>query len=161
MFGVPSPTPYDLNFEIFGFPVRVAPWFWVAALVLSGGGGATPLSVFAFAAALFISILIHELGHTFAFRYYGQNSHIVLYHFGGLAVPTGRSWNSARSANNPWNQIVISAAGPLTQMGVAIALAIILRGFGIRATSDLLYICLLYTSPSPRDLSTSRMPSSA
>ena len=25
----------------------------------------------------------------------------------------------------------------------------------------LLYICLLYTSPSPRDLSTSRMPSSA
>ena len=27
--------------------------------------------------------------------------------------------------------------------------------------SDLAYICLLYTSPSPRDLSTSRMPSSA
>ena len=25
----------------------------------------------------------------------------------------------------------------------------------------LIYICLLYTSPSPRDLSTSRMPSSA
>ena len=26
---------------------------------------------------------------------------------------------------------------------------------------DNIYICLLYTSPSPRDLSTSRMPSSA
>ena len=26
---------------------------------------------------------------------------------------------------------------------------------------DTLYFCLLYTSPSPRDLSTSRMPSSA
>ena len=26
---------------------------------------------------------------------------------------------------------------------------------------DHAYICLLYTSPSPRDLSTSRMPSSA
>ena len=26
---------------------------------------------------------------------------------------------------------------------------------------DALYVCLLYTSPSPRDLSTSRMPSSA
>ena len=26
---------------------------------------------------------------------------------------------------------------------------------------DAVYICLLYTSPSPRDLSTSRMPSSA
>ena len=29
------------------------------------------------------------------------------------------------------------------------------------ALTDLLYVCLLYTSPSPRDLSTSRMPSSA
>ena len=27
--------------------------------------------------------------------------------------------------------------------------------------SPVLYFCLLYTSPSPRDLSTSRMPSSA
>ena len=31
---------------------------------------------------------------------------------------------------------------------------------GLRSDSDL-YTCLLYTSPSPRDLSTSRMPSSA
>ena len=31
-------------------------------------------------------------------------------------------------------------------------------GVGVASTS---YICLLYTSPSPRDLSTSRMPSSA
>ena len=29
------------------------------------------------------------------------------------------------------------------------------------ATNELTFICLLYTSPSPRDLSTSRMPSSA
>ena len=31
----------------------------------------------------------------------------------------------------------------------------------IRHQGELHYICLLYTSPSPRDLSTSRMPSSA
>ena len=30
-----------------------------------------------------------------------------------------------------------------------------------KAVSPNLYFCLLYTSPSPRDLSTSRMPSSA
>ena len=29
------------------------------------------------------------------------------------------------------------------------------------STNDIVIVCLLYTSPSPRDLSTSRMPSSA
>ena len=36
---------------------------------------------------------------------------------------------------------------------------------GILSATDIVgyipYVCLLYTSPSPRDLSTSRMPSSA
>ena len=32
---------------------------------------------------------------------------------------------------------------------------------GLAASRTILDICLLYTSPSPRDLSTSRMPSSA
>ena len=31
----------------------------------------------------------------------------------------------------------------------------------LKASDPLLWACLLYTSPSPRDLSTSRMPSSA
>ena len=34
-------------------------------------------------------------------------------------------------------------------------------GLSINATSQDIYLCLLYTSPSPRDVSTSRMPSSA
>ena len=34
-------------------------------------------------------------------------------------------------------------------------------GMGINMDLDHVYFCLLYTSPSPRDLSTSRMPSSA
>ena len=32
---------------------------------------------------------------------------------------------------------------------------------GLKIAAERLSICLLYTSPSPRDLSTSRMPSSA
>ena len=34
-------------------------------------------------------------------------------------------------------------------------------GAATRVSASLFYYCLLYTSPSPRDLSTSRMPSSA
>ena len=35
------------------------------------------------------------------------------------------------------------------------------RAYAIPGGSEEIMICLLYTSPSPRDLSTSRMPSSA
>ena len=41
-------------------------------------------------------------------------------------------------------------------INMAIVLVILCTIFGV-----LLHTCLLYTSPSPRDLSTSRMPSSA
>ena len=33
--------------------------------------------------------------------------------------------------------------------------------FGVGGNAEVLYICLLYTSPSPRDKRQSRMPSSA
>ena len=36
-----------------------------------------------------------------------------------------------------------------------------ISGAAYAAFEDVIYACLLYTSPSPRDLSTSRMPSSA
>ena len=36
-----------------------------------------------------------------------------------------------------------------------------IKGRGVIDENQLVGICLLYTSPSPRDLSTSRMPSSA
>jgi len=60
--------------------------------------------------------------------------------------------------------IVTEAAFLLLLVGVAIYVVILynelvrLRNDNDRAWAN---ICLLYTSPSPRDLSTSRMPSSA
>ena len=83
MLGQPQRTPYDLRFQLFNFPVTVSPWFWLVALII-GGEGATSRGlpgVVSWMLAVFVSILIHELGHTFAFRYFGIPSHIVLYHF--------------------------------------------------------------------------------
>ena len=48
------------------------------------------------------------------------------------------SWDLSEALNNKENVVVIDARSP-----------------------EAYSICLLYTSPSPRDLSTSRMPSSA
>ena len=47
--------------------------------------------------------------------------------------------------------------------GITLGEALVPSDEGVEVISELntIYPCLLYTSPSPRDLSTSRMPSSA
>ena len=61
----------------------------------------------------FVSVLIHELGHTLAFRYFGVPSYIVLTWMGGLAVPgSGNIWGRQSSRSLDSNQqIVVSLAG--------------------------------------------------
>jgi Zn-dependent protease len=81
-----------------------------------------------------LSVLVHELGHALAFRYYGIESHIVLYHMGGLAIPTaGFSFNRSggRRRLTHLDHIVISLAGPGLQFASAILAAAIAYGVGI------------------------------
>ncbi len=144
MLNEPQTTAYDLNFEILGFRVRISPFFWLVAVVLGldlsrgvnslfkalelASPGA-PVLLLIWMAAIFLSILVHELGHALAFNYFGTNSRIVLYHFGGLAIPDSfGAWNAARRRHiGPFEQIVISGAGPAFQLGLALLAA----GIGI------------------------------
>ena len=77
----------------------------------------------------FISILVHELGHAFAMRYYGSNARIVLYLMGGLAIPEA-SWNVRAEKRTSNSQIIISAAGPIAGFLLAAIVigAIVLSG---------------------------------
>lgn len=113
MFQIPPPTRFDLRFSILGFPVRVHPLFWVIALLLGSGGGDLFFIVL-WVIGVFISILIHELGHALAFRRYGQEAEIILHFAGGLAVPqpVGFGMGYARVATTPNQQILIALAGP-------------------------------------------------
>ena len=52
--------------------------------------------------------------------------------------------------------------GQLTSgLSTALPALLVLLRLAVTAAASLVGVCLLYTSPSPRDLSTSRMPSSA
>jgi len=104
----PERTRYDLSFRLFRFPVRIHPWFWVLALLLYGDDGLRAhglLGLVIWVAVVFVSIMVHELGHTLAFRWFGTDSHIVLHAFGGLAIPWSR-------VDGRWRRIIISLAGP-------------------------------------------------
>lgn len=144
MLAEPQPTPYDFHFVCLGFPVRITPFFWVAAAVLGwdyarvlgdqpiadNPGQAAILGMWI--TAVLVSILVHELGHTLAMRYYGLSSSIVLYHFGGLAIPgVGGSWGRIARLHRREDQLLISAAGPAAQIALALVIlgAIHLAGY--------------------------------
>ena len=69
-----------------------------------------------------------------AMRRYGISSYVVLYHFGGLAIPDrGGTFVRSGTFAHPPQQIVISAAGPAAQLllaGIFIA-ALRVSGFAL------------------------------
>jgi len=107
LLGEPPPTQADLHFRLFGIPVRVHPFFWVATALLGmGGGEADPANTLIWIAVVFVSILVHELGHAFMQRFFGGRPWITLYSFGGLA-------SCGDCDRSPRSQIIISLAGPV------------------------------------------------
>ncbi len=96
------------HFALAGIPVRVEPVFFLVTAYLGLGESQVGLMV-AWVAVVFVSILLHELGHALAYRRYGSPAAIVLWGLGGLTV--GR-------AQTPRRSIVVSLLGPLTGLFV-------------------------------------------
>ncbi len=134
----PQPTPADWQFEIAGIPVRISAWFWLGAALLGWGicqafarGDQRSLIgyLIMWAVVVLVSILVHEMGHALAFRYFGQGSHIVIYHFGGLAIPD--TWGR-RATLRPFQRLLVSAAGPVAQLVLAVLVVAGLKAGGWR-----------------------------
>ena len=128
----PGKSHYDFSFNIFGFPVRVHPGFFILPVVLGASGAGQAENpgamILIYIIVLFVSILVHELGHAIAFRYYRIPSRIVLYWMGGLAIPESSVWGG-KSRLTPYQQIVVSLAGPfagfiLAALTVGVVLAL-------------------------------------
>ncbi len=130
LFQIPPSTRFDLNFPIFGIPVRVHPLFWVMGLLLGSRAGSIT-QILLWIVVIFISILIHELGHSFMMKAYGQDSYIVLHMAGGLAVPTSRRggrWSNG--AADSTQQILISLAGPFAGFLLAVIVLVVVATLG-------------------------------
>ena len=149
----PPSSQFDLHFQIAGFPVRVTPFFWVAAGVLGHSLAAgfnlaledqsPTLGVLLglWIVCVFLSILTHEMGHAVAMRFYGMKARIVLWHFGGLAVPESMSsFVGFSSRTRPRAQIVISAAGPAAQLLLAVAVIAAARLAGWRVNTMIAWV---------------------
>lgn len=130
MLGEPAPSQGDIHFNLFGIPIRIHPFFWVIAVLL-GAQGNDVTGIIIWVMAVFIGILIHELGHALVIKFYGHHPWIVLYGMGGLTChdPAG---NYRTKANTTFGQIFISAAGPFAGFLLVAAIVAVLFMSGHR-----------------------------
>ena len=103
-----------LDFKLFKIPVRIEPWFWLMGFFLGGGLAITSrqdlLMVLLWIIILFVSILVHELGHALTSRKMtGVTPSIKLWGMGGLAYPN----TQLTQKQSFW----VTWAGPLAGLG--------------------------------------------
>lgn len=147
MLGEPAPTPYDLRFNLGSVAVRIHPFFWLGCLFL-GWGHFRALGLVAlllWTLCVFVSLMVHEMGHILAMRWFGVHGHIVLHGFGGLAIPHGH-------VPNRWRSIFVSFAGPGAQFllyGLLYALKpSVARGVGdlmLRSPDTAIYLVVAWS----------------
>ncbi len=132
--------------KVFGIPVKVDFSFLLVGAIFASNRLNNPVLLVEWMFVVFISILIHELGHALACRQFGLSPQIQLYAMGGLT-----SWND-NIRISPQKNIAISLAGPFAGFlffGVVFLTksnfpGLIDSEFGQRVYEDLLIVNLFW-----------------
>jgi len=95
-----------LRFKLGPFPVTVYPWFFLSAILLGANQG-FGWQMLAWILIVFVSVLVHELGHAVVGLLYGGRPEIRLEAFGGVTFP------QLPARPSPARQFVLSFAGPI------------------------------------------------
>ncbi len=116
----PGRTAGDFNWTMLRIPVRVHPTFWLGAMLLSYTKAVAFTVVLIVIACMFVSILVHELGHALCYRHYGDSRpSVVLYYLGGLCRGNSQRLRSGQ-------RIFVSLWGP----GAGFVLGVIAYAIG-------------------------------
>ena len=100
---------------------------WIGAIYYQRGGPEQAIEGVVFVALLFLCVLLHELGHVFAAKYFGVNTNdVTLWFFGGIA-------SLERIPEKPSEEFFIAIAGPLVNVVIA---AVLIGIFGAQLDPD-------------------------
>jgi stage IV sporulation protein FB len=98
-----------LRFRLFNMPVTVRGSFLLIAILIGLTGGGDISFAIAWVSVVFVSILIHELGHAVTARMFGSQVAIELNGLGGLT-----RWSSPDGELTPGRRALVAAAGSAT-----------------------------------------------
>jgi Zn-dependent protease len=98
-----------LRFSLFKMPVTVRGSFLLIAVLIGLTGGRDISFAIAWVSVVFVSILIHELGHAVTARMFGSKVAIELNGLGGLT-----RWSSPDGMLTPGRRALVAAAGSAT-----------------------------------------------
>jgi Zn-dependent protease len=99
----------------------VHPLFWLCAALLGGSLLHNSLLWWlVWIGVVFVAILVHELGHALAYRFYGCQAAIILWMFGGLTI-------TDHVPHRRGARLLVTLAGPLSGFAVAAMLYITAR----------------------------------
>ncbi len=93
-----------MRFALGGFPIEIHWSFFLVAALL--GRSRDLYVLLTWVGVVFVSVLLHEMGHAFVGRRYGMHPEILLYGMGGLT-----SWRTGRRLTRA-QSILVSVAGP-------------------------------------------------
>ena len=94
------------SFRLLRIPVTVRPSFLLIAALLGFFGARDPVLIATWIAIVFVSILVHELGHALTARAYGARVEIELNGVGGLT-----RWSIPSDRLGPGRRALVAAAG--------------------------------------------------
>ena len=100
-------------------PIRISPAFFITAGLIGFINSFNLLGTLIWIGIIFISVLVHELGHALTARIFGQQARIELVAFGGLTIPEGAKLKL-------WKEFVMVFMGPFFGFMLFVIASIIL-----------------------------------
>jgi Zn-dependent protease len=125
-----------LRFKVGPFPITVYPWFFLSAILLGiAAGFGFDWRMFLWVFVVFVSVVVHELGHAVVGRMYGGRPEVRLEAFGGVTFP------QLAARPRPAQQFVLSFAGPVAGLLLG-GLALLLERFLPPEPGSVTALCL-------------------
>jgi stage IV sporulation protein FB len=130
MFYEPGTTRLDLRFRLWVIPVRVHPVFWIVVFLL--GWNLPIVEQLLWVCVVFLSVLVHELGHALSASLFGDRCQVLLYSMGGLTVSQRQP-----APLHGWRHALVGLSGPAAGFLLALGTYLTVPWLGSTSTGVL------------------------